>query len=220
MKRYVALFVLSFLVLSCTGAPPAPPWLSTAVSRLEQFKSEYLGGRMDVAEMNFHLALAEIKKSGDMEILGRAYLTKMALEVALLRPGKDDDFVNLNKLFPSARNASYYAFLQGRWGEVDANLLPGAYAKFVNAATRGEGKIASLIGEIKDPLSRLIACGIYTSSKGADEEVLKIGAETASGQGWKRALVTYLERLASHYEKAGRENEAKKLRDRLSIIGP
>lgn len=219
MKRFSVLVFLTLMMLGCGGAPPAPPWLSTAVSRLDQFKSEYLGGRMDLAEMNFELALAEIKKSGDLELLGRAYLTRTALDVALLKPFRSDEFQTVNRIAPSERNETYYHLLQGKYAEVNPKMIPEAYVRFVSSLVKGEGKIAAAIGEIKDPLSRLIACGIYTTSRGEDEEVLKIGVDTASQRGWKRALTVYLERLAVYYERAGRGEEAKKVRSRLAIIG-
>ncbi|MCX7981737.1 MAG: hypothetical protein N2572_02355 [Syntrophales bacterium] len=219
-KLRIFLLFLIFMILGCGGKPPAPFWISMAASRLEQFKSEYLGGRMDIAEMNFGLAVEEIKKSGDMDILGKAYLTKMALDVAVLRPAKNEDFLTLQRFFPSAQNESYYAFLQGRWAEVNPKYLPEAYHKFALACLKEEGKIAAIIGEIKDPLSRLIASGIYLAWKGDNEEILQMGVDTSSRQGWKRALKAYLERLGAYYEKMGKTSEAEKVRARLTIIGP
>ncbi|HOJ52235.1 MAG TPA: hypothetical protein PLT64_07265 [Syntrophales bacterium] len=218
--RKLILFISCLLILISCGGPPAPGWLSTAVSRLDQFKAEYLGGRMDVAEMNYNLALTEIKKSGNMEVLGRAYLTKMALGVALLDSPPGEDFLAIQTLFPSAQNGSYYALLQGRFTDADPKALPEAYTKFAAACARGDEKTADTIVEIKDPLSRLIACGIFTLYKGDKEEVLKMAVETASHQGWKRALTVYLKRLAAYYERMGRAGEAERMRSRLSLMGP
>jgi len=220
MKRaWVIWMIITLLFVGC-GGKPTPIWVSNATSRLEQFKKEFLGGRMDVAEMNFNLALSEIKKSGDLEILGRAYLTKMALEAAILRPLKVDDFLALQKASPSSVNANYYAFLQGRMREVDVKFIPEVYGKFVNAWDKKGANMVEVIRVIDHPVSRLIACGIYTGRRGDEEGVLLLAVETASHEGWKRALSIYLERLASLYERKGEQEAAKKIRTRLSIIGP
>jgi len=119
MKRWIVVTsVFMFLLTGCFGAPSAPDWLANTVGRLEQFKKELLGGREDVAEMNFSLAISEVKKSGDLDTLGRVYLTKMAVERALMLPMNDEEFLRIHAASPSPKNENYYHFCKvvGRGG--------------------------------------------------------------------------------------------------------
>lgn len=220
MKRLIAACVVICALLGCFGGPRAPDWLATAVSRLEQFEKEYLGGRMDVAELNFSLAVAEVKKSGDLDTLGQVYLTKMALETALLSSMNEEDFLNVNAASPSVKSENYYRFLQGRWQEVDISLLPQEYRSFAARCKEGKGQHVDALKDISQPLSRLIACAIDTMHNGEDEGVLTVAVDTASQQGWKRALIVYLERLAAYYDKRGDRLQAARVRTRLAIITP
>jgi len=97
-------------------------------------------------------------------------------------------------------------------------LLPPEYRSLVMLCKEGKGRAADTIREIAPPLSRLIACALYTKEKGDDEGVLTLAVATASQEGWKRALIVYLERLASYYERQGDRVKAARVRTRLAII--
>ena len=70
-------------------------------------------------------------------------------------------------------------------------------------------KGAAALKEIKDPLSRLIAAAVLLRTEKADPEVLQTAADTASEQGWRRAVMAWLGAQAMRAEKAGATEEAR-----------
>jgi hypothetical protein len=118
---------------------------------------------------------------------------------------------------PLRRDASdveraYADFLAGTLAPENAKLLPEHY----RAVAGGQGGAVALKG-IPDPLPRLIAAGVLLRTEKADPEVLQIAADTASEQGWRRAVMGWLGAQALRAEKAGATEEAARLRRRLQL---
>jgi hypothetical protein len=70
---------------------------------------------------------------------------------------------------------------------------------------------------VKNPLSRVIAAAVLLRMERADPEVLKVATDTASGQGWRRAVLAWLGAQAMWAEKAGATEEAARLRRRMEL---
>ncbi len=70
------------------------------------------------------------------------------------------------------------------------------------------------IAAIDDPLSRLIACGVWVRYLPSDETILQIGISTASANGWRRPLWAYLNKLQEHYLETGDKNKAAAIKDK------
>jgi hypothetical protein len=70
---------------------------------------------------------------------------------------------------------------------------------------------------IREPVSRVIAAGVLLRSGRADPQVLQIAADTASQQGWRRAVLAWLGAQALRAEQAGATEEAARLRRRMAI---
>ncbi len=214
------LCLLSFLLL-LTGCGPKPiPWLMEAHQRLEDFKVDFLTGRAPVVtEMHFRKAVEEIKKSGDLDLLGKAWLTRMALQAAVLEESEKGEYGKIDAASPSPANRNFYLFLTGKLGKVDDALLPRQYRPFLKALQNEDTVvIVRRIREIGDPLSRLIAAGLVVRSGPENESLLQDAVETASQNGWKRALIAWLERLSRFYEKSGEVAKAATVRQRLDLI--
>lgn len=71
---------------------------------------------------------------------------------------------------------------------------------------------------IDDPLSCLIASGLAVRHGLETEMILRTAVETASRNGWKRALLAWLERLKSFHEAAGDVEKASAIRSRIDLI--
>ncbi len=157
MKKIAYLFTLIVLFAGCSSKP-IPDWTSAAFNRLEDYKKNYLSGKTEIAELHFKRAVEEIKKSGDLEILGRAYLTKYAVQSAVLERIDEGEYLKIDAVSTSSPNKNFYNFLKGNMDHVEGKELPGQYQAFF-AAYRS-GKFTDATGEIskiEDPLSRLIA---------------------------------------------------------------
>jgi hypothetical protein len=102
---------------------------------------------------------------------------------------------------------------------VDVSLLPESYRPFWTTLRNGDAaKAAVAITAIDDPLSRLIASGLAVRHGLETEVILRTAVETASRNGWKRALLAWLERLKSFHEAAGDVEKASAIRSRIDLI--
>lgn len=220
MKRIACLLLFSLLLGGC-GSKPTPVWVITGNQQLESFKQQFLtGGSPSIAERHFQRALEEIKKAGDLDLLGKVWLTRMALEVAVLKEMNAGEYLKVAAALPVPANRNFYLFLKGEKDAVDRSLLPSQYASFVGAFQRGslvetERAIAAMQD---DPLSLLIAAGIAVRDTGESETLLKVAVDTASQNGWKRALQAWLERLRSLYDMRGETVKAAAVGQRLDLM--
>jgi hypothetical protein len=71
---------------------------------------------------------------------------------------------------------------------------------------------------IADPLSRLVAAGALFKANRATPELLAMAVETASNQGWRRALLAWLNVQALRAEQAGAADEAARVRRRMALV--
>jgi hypothetical protein len=219
MKKYFGLLVLVLIMAGC-GSRPVPVWIAAGHQQLETFKNDFLTGRPPlITEAHFRKAVEEIKKGGDLDLLGKAWLTRMALQVAVLEEIAEGEYGKIAAALPVPANRNFHLFLTGKSGMADDALLPEQYRPFLKALQNGDAAgVLRRIMEIDDPLSRLIAAGLVVRSGPENESLLQAAVETASQNGWKRALIAWLERLRRFHEKSGEVAQAAMVRQRIDLI--
>jgi hypothetical protein len=220
MKKifYLICFIL---VISGCGFKQRPAWVIDGSQQLESFKNNFLTGtEPSSTELNFRKAIEEIKKSGDLDLLQKAWLTRMALQGAVLKEMDEGDYRKLADLQPIPANENFYLFLKGDVAAVNIELLPEQYRKFLKTLRKDDIiKTGQSIASIKDePVSQLIAAGIALRLNLESESIILTAAETASGNGWKMALISWLARLSAFYDTAGEADKAAEVRRRIDLI--
>jgi hypothetical protein len=219
MKRLFCLLFPILLLAGC-GARPVPVWIAAGHQQLETFKKDFLTGREPaITEAHFRKATEEIKKGGDADLLGKAWLTRMALQIAVREVPEEGEYLKTEaaELIPANRN--FHRFLKGDAATVDVSLLPEPYRPFWVALRSGEkAKTAVTIAAIEDPLSRLTASGMAVGQGLGTEALLRTAAENASQNGWKRALISWLEELKSFHQAAGDAAKASAVRARIEMM--
>ncbi|MDD5711167.1 MAG: hypothetical protein PHY31_00230 [Smithellaceae bacterium] len=216
MKSYLPLILLIF-VFGCSSQP-IPDWTYASSGQLESFKENFMEGKDQIAQLHFNKALAEIKKSGNLEVIGRAYLTRCAFQIATLEDMDDADFLKVDAIEPDRANGNFWRLLKGAPSEVDAAALPEQYGEVAKILKGEKGDLAKNIASIDDSVSRLVACGIVVKMHREDEEVLKTAVATASRQGWRKPLLAYMERLQKFYADHAQMEKAENMRQRLELI--
>lgn len=219
MKKILIPLILLAWVAGCSSSPPIPDWTLASYNRLESFKKTFMEGDRRIADLHFQNAVEEIKKSGDLDILAKAYLIRMAAEAAVLEKPRDDSFLKIDAAQPNPDHQNFHAFLTGPASGVKEQLLPQAYRSVAKSLQQGKADgLAAEIARIDDPFSRLIAAAVCIRQGHASEAVLKTAIDTASKNGWKKALLVYLERLHSFYEKQGQTDQAAAVSKRIDLI--
>jgi hypothetical protein len=211
--------VFSFLLVGCGSSKPVPDWTDASFNQLDNYKKSYLSGKERIAEAYFNKAVDEIKSSGDLEILARAYLTKYAVHVAVLEAFDDREYLRIDAVEPILQNKSFYSFLKGAFDNVDEKLLPQQYAGFLRAFQSGKkDDVAHEISKMDNHLSKLIALGLLVQKNKNDETDLKLAIDIASHNGWKKALLAYLFKLQSFYKTNNQPDKAAHVEEKIQLI--
>jgi hypothetical protein len=215
MKTTGLLFAAA-LLSACGSGPRVADWQMNAASATERASSAYLEGKSAIAEREFALARSQVGSTGLPAQAIRVELLRCAVRVAAL---VFEDCTGFNELAPDAGAAdhAYARYLSGKAAPSDAALLPEAQRAVAAAAS--DSAAAAAAGGISDPLSRLVAAGALLRANRATPQVLTMAADTASAQGWRRAVLAWLNVQLKRAEQAGNEAEAARLRRRIQLAG-
>lgn len=209
MKPWLAPLVLALLA-ACGNKPRPPDWLVNADGTQDRYQRAYLSGLDRVAVSEFTRLRHQVSSTAQPGVVARAELTRCAMQVASLDFSPCTGFEPLRADAPDAERA-YADFLAGALTPEQAKLLPEQYRGLAG------GRGGAALKDIKDPVSRIIAAGVLLRSGKADPEVLQIAADTASEQGWRRAVLAWLGAQALRAEQAGAAEEAQRLRRRMEL---
>jgi len=219
MRKIICLMMFSILLVGCGSSKPVPDWTYASFNQLDNYKKSCLSGKERIAEASFNKAVDEIKSSGDLDILARAYLTKYAVQVAVLEAFDGREYLKIDAVEPVLQNKSFYSFLKGAFDNVDEKQLPQQYAGFFRTFKSGKkDDVAYEISKMENPLSKLIAIGLLVKKDKYDETDLKLAIDIASQNGWKKALLAYLGKLQSFYKTNNQQDKAAHVEERIQLI--
>jgi len=220
MRKILTVVIVIFICSCGLNQKHIPEWKDTSFRQLENYKVNFLTGKENVSEPHFDKAKKAASGDNlDLNFLARIYLNKYALHIAALEDFDDSEFVRINKLHPLAPNFAYYNFLKGNFTVVEDNLLPSQYSSFIQLVRNKDlAKALQEIPSITDPLSRLIACGIWVKYLSYDENILQIAINASADNGWKRPLWAYLTKLQKYYLDHGETAKAESIKERLELL--
>ena len=219
MKKIVCFLTFMIFLLGCGSSKQIPDWTNISFNQLENYKKSYLIGKDNIAELHFNRAVDEIKKSGDLEVLEKAYLTKYAVQVSVLESFDDREYLAMESIQPVLQNSNFYLFLKGSFDKVDEKLLPRQYSGFLSVCRNGKSQdIMPEIAKMDDPLSKLITIGLLVRNNTYDEDIIKIAIDAASKNGWKKALLAYFYKLQYLYETKKDMEKADAVRQKINLI--
>ncbi|NAW01377.1 hypothetical protein, partial [Salmonella sp. hn-h4] len=78
----------------------------------------------------------------------------------------------------------------------------------------GSASVLAAVSAIKEPLPQLVAAGAALRSGAAEPGLLMLGADIASAQGWRRAVMAWLLLQARAHDQAGEVDKAQAVRRR------
>lgn len=207
------------MLLGCAGAPPAPDWQVNAHGAMQRATVADLEGNDRVAGAEWRRALDETRRTARLDLLARVELSRCAIHQSSLVVASCDGFERL-RADASAEVLSYARYLAGVPMGADLPLLPPAHrapAQFL-LAPPADGRTASVLSAMDDPVSRLVAAGVLFRAGRIDPAGIAVAVETASAQGWRRPLLAWLRVQADVARQAGDVERADQARRRLEAL--
>lgn len=209
-RTRAVLLAVAALLTACAGTPP-PEWAADAHAAMQRTQAAVLAGEARIEAVEFQLARSQIARSGRTDLLARAELMRCAALAASLAGGDCPGF-EARRADAMPADRAYADYLAGRLALADAALLPAVH----QAAARGEqGGLAA----IDDPLTRLVAAATVLQAGRADDATVALAVDTASAQGWRRAVLSWLGVQHRRALAAGDEATAARLQRRIDAAG-
>jgi hypothetical protein len=215
MKTPLALAGLILLSACSSGGPPPPDWKTDAADLIARYQKHALLGENTLAEHYFQQAISATGGAGRVTETARLWLVHCATRRAMLIDDACAEYRELADLAPNAVNHAYYQFVTLRWDDLDVALLPAQHHDLVRASTP---KRQAALAEITDPLARLLDASLLVMRQEANAATLSLAAETASEQGWRQPLLTYLKLQQKQAVTQGNVPEATRLARRIQLI--
>jgi hypothetical protein len=200
---------LATALAGCAGTP-APDWALGAHAAMQQTLAAVLRGDARVEQAAFARARAEIARTGRNDLLARAELMRCAARAARLDDGECPGF-EAHRSDAGAADRAYADYLAGRLAPADLPLLAPAH----QAAARGD---AVAVAGIEDPLTRLLASATLLRSGRATPTTVAQAVDTASAQGWGRALLPWLQVQQAQAREAGDAALAGQVQRRIDTV--
>lgn len=217
---------IALLLSACASTPPPPAWQANAFASLNSYTSAYLAGNTRVADFEFARAKLEIARTGRPDLMARTELVRCAAKVASLEPGPCEGYDALAADAQPAEQA-YAAFIAGRWTGIKPELLPAQYRGLLAQARQGTASptaaasaapLASQLGQIEDPLSRLIAAGVLFKKELLTPVDIGLAIDSASNQGWRRPLLAWLGVEFKRAQEASDTVAAASIQRRINLV--
>lgn len=200
------------LLIACSSQP-VPDWQIASASAVQQAVDAYLSGIDKVADVEFARAQREARRSADPEAVARTYLMACAAHVSAL------DFVDCGEE-PGLRDASaatqaYARYLMAMATSEDLALLPKTQRSVATQAREGR---AVAVADLDLAWSRLVAAGVLWRQGQRDLAVAQVAVDTASAQGWSRAVGVWLKAQQQLLSEAGQAEAAARVQRRLDLL--
>ncbi len=215
MKKLLILASLLTLVGCGTGGPPPPDWKVDASDLIVRYQKHALLGDNTLAERYFQQAVAATGGAGRVSETAHLWLVRCATRRAMLIDDACAGYADLARIAPNATDQAYYRFITLRWEDLDPSLLPRQHRDLLRAPA---DKRPEILGRITDPLARLLDASLLVMRKEADASTLAIATETASAQGWRRPLLTFLKLQQKQAVAQGDVAEQARLDRRIQLV--
>lgn len=215
MKFLLAIASLVMLTACGSGGPPPPDWKSDAADLIERYKKHALLGENTLAERYFQQAIAATGGAGRVADTAHLWLVHCATRRAMLIDDACTEYAELAGVEPNAANQAYYQFLTLRWDATDISQLPEQHRELVSAPPTTR---RTLLANVDDPLARLLDASLLVMRQEADAATLTLATETASSQGWRQPLLTYLKLQEKQAATQGNATELARLARRIQLV--
>lgn len=215
MKSLLALASLLMFTACGSGGPPPPDWKTDSADLIERYQKHALLGENTLAEHYFQQAVDATGGAGRVAETARLWLVRCATRRAMLIDDACAEYAELAVVAPNAADQAYFQFVTLRWDGLDVSQLPVQHRDLVRAQA---GKRLETLSRISDPLARLLDASLLVMRQEADATTLTLATETASEQGWRQPLLTYLKLQLEQATTKGNIPEQTRLSRRIQLV--
>ena len=212
--RIAAVLLALGALSACASKHRVPDWAVNEQGAAERATEAYLSGDSRVAEAEWRRARSEVTRTARPDLLARLELARCAAQVAALdaAPCSGYDAVATDAAEPEQ---AYARYLRGQLSAADVALPPKAQQAI---ATQQAAQAAATLAAIEDPLSRLVAAGALAVRGPLPMAVVQQAVDTASAQGWRRALLAWLINQQRLAQEQGDTALAAQVQRRLDLL--
>jgi hypothetical protein len=208
------LAMAGLLLLGACGSTP-PAWKTDTAVLIERYKSYALRGENTLAERAFEQAVAATGSTGQIAGTAHLWLVRCAIRRAMLIDDACAEYAELARYASDPADRAYYRFLTLQWETLDTALLPAHHRALLAAGDR-----SARLAALDDPLARLLDASLLVMRGEAHDDTLTLATDTASAQGWRQPLLTYLLLREARARAAGDEATRAVLRRRIDLVDP
>ena len=233
--------VAAAMLMACGSQPPVPDWALNAEAATRKATTAYLQGQQRIEALQWQKAREAVASTGRLDEAAKLELMRCAAQVASLEWNDCPAFEPLARDATEAERA-YARYLRGQVQAADIERLPAAQRAAAAASlagakadtapnavqdsvppgaapsTAGDGRTLQALKEVKDPLSRLLAAAVLLRTGKGSAPLLQLAVDTASEQGWSRALMAWLLLQSKTAREAGDEVTAAHALRRLDLL--
>lgn len=214
VHRVAIILVASGALLSRAGGQKVPNWAINEQGAAERATDAYLSGNSRVADAEWRRAREEVRSTARPDLLARLELARCAAQVAALDASPCSGYEAVAQ-DAAAPEQAYARYLRGAQQPADIALLPKAQQA---VAAQQPADAAMALTAIEDPLSRLVAAGALAVRGPLPMAVVQQAVDTASAQGWRRALLAWLINQQRLAQEQGDTVLAAQLQRRLDVL--
>jgi hypothetical protein len=215
MKRLLVVSCMALLTACGSGGPPPPDWKTDSADLIERYQKHALLGENILAEHYFQQAIRATGGAGRINDTAKLWLVHCATRRAMLIDDPCTGYAQLARIEPNPANEAYFQFLTLHWDAVDTSLLPDQHQRLVSAPTPVR---PAMLAAIDDPLARLLDASLLVMRREAGPDTLSLATATASDQGWRQPLLTYLKLQQTQAIAHGNTAESARLDQRIQLV--
>jgi len=215
LSSLLALSGLLFFA-ACSTPQHEDDWRYQAAGSTQAYAEYFLKEERAMTQSRFSHAERSARRSADLEPLGRLYLTRCALEHAVLQPLHCDLLDDHPLLLEAPGLGAYRALLNGSLKAERIPDLPPQYRDFAAALLRGaSGRAEALLPRIEPLSSRLVAASLVRER--LDDAAIQALIAEASRLGYRRAVNAWLQQLC---RVTGDPGVRERTRETLTLLNP
>ena len=215
------------LWISACAGPTPPRWQVEAASASERFVEAWLVGDQRVEQIEFDRARERVTRTGRPDLVARIELLRCAARIAALVIEPCVGFDALEEVLAVGPETAYADYLSGRLPYTASGriaLLPAAQQGIAALppafGTAETAQAEAALAAIDDPLSQLVAAGVLMRTARTADAMVARAIETASRQGWRRALLAWLTLQKQRAAAIGDQVSAAHAQRRIDLIAP